>query len=225
MNPLYLVGAGVGGIVAGFFIGWKVRGKRAEKELKAVQEFDSRQIQSLDKKLRELRNSVNVHVAEKEKKWQEIGEEIEDKNTADAIAAETKHNESQLTYRAKNEDRTNYNAITSGLRYSEQESRDERNAKSAIRDFDESGTYEITEKEYWESKEFIDEEIEFYDASGDVYKDGVLMDPDDIPLYLGYSKDELATRFLIDEPKQIYIRNQNYERIYIVYWEKGLMPE
>lgn len=225
MNPLYLVGAGIGGVVAGFFIGWKVRSKRAEKELKAVQDFDNRQIQSLDKKLRELRNSVNVHVAEKEKKWQEIGEEIEDKNPADAIAAETKHNESQLTYRAKNEDRVNYNAITSGLRYSEQESRDERNAKNAIRDFDESGTYEITEKEYWESKEFIDEEIEFYDASGDVYKDHVLMDPDDIPLYLGYSKDELATRFLIDEPKQIYIRNQNYERIYIVYWEKGLMPE
>lgn len=224
MNPLYLVGAGIGGIVAGFFIGWKVRGKRAEKELKEIQDFDTRQIQSLDKKLRELRNSVNVHVAEKEKKWQEIGDEI-DKNPADTIAAETKHNESQLTYRAKNEERVNYNAITSGLRYSEQESRDERNAKSAIRDFDESGTYEITEKEYWESKEFIDEEFEFYDASGDVYKDKVLMDPDDIPLYLGYSKDELATRFLIDEPKQIYIRNQNYERIYIVYWEKGLMPE
>lgn len=225
MNPLYLVGVGVCGIVAGFFIGWKVRGKRAEKELAALQEFDARQIQSLDKKLRDLRNSVNVHVAEKEEKWKEIGSEIKTENPADDIAKETKKNESQLTYRTKNEDRVNYNAITSGLRYSEQESSDDRKAKTAIRDFDESGTYEITEKDYWESREFIDEEIEFYDASGDVYKDHVLMEPDDIPLYLGYSKDELATRFLLDEPKQIYIRNENYERIYIVYWCKGLMPE
>lgn len=225
MNPLYLVGAGIGGAVAGFYIGWKVRGKRAEKEIEDIQEFDKRQIQSLDKKLQELRSSINVSLTEKEKVWTEIGKEPKEVSDADSIAADTKKNESQLSYRKKNDERVNYNAVTTALKYDDKASQEDREAARVIRDYADNGIFEITEKEYYESSEFVDEEFEYYDASGDLFKDGVKFDDDEIPLYLGYSKDELAARFLYDEPRCIYIRNPEYEKIYVVYWCKGLMPE
>lgn len=219
---LYFVGVGVASAAVGFFIGWKLRGRKANKELDRAMAFNKHQMDILDKKLKDVRSSINANLAEKEKVWTDIANG--DKETDDEPTTEVPKQklEAELMYRRPEDKRINYNAISSGLGYTpiEDEPKD-----SIIRWESDNGVYEVTERDYLESKEYIDEEFEYYESSGDVWKDDELFDPDELPSYIGYSKDELAARFLYDEPEKIIVRNDGHERYYIIYWCKGMMPE
>lgn len=222
-SALYFVGVGVAGAAAGFFVGWKLRGRKASKELDKILAYQKHQMDILDKKFKELKGSINANLNEKKETWEKIAKGSDSTEEEEAPEKpKTERLEKELMYRRPEDKRANYNAITSGLDYAEPE---DRPSDAIIRWEADNGIYEVQQREYEESKEFIDEEMEFYDASGDVYKDDVLIEPDEVPLYLGYSRDELAARFLHDEPECIYIRNAEYERYYIVYWKEGLMPQ
>ena len=90
-----------------------------------------------------------------------------------------------------------------------------------------NGIYEIEEWEYRESQEFELRDLYYYEMSSDVYDtEENMLDPAEIPLYLGYSQEDLAIRFLHDdEPQCIYVRNPDHQLIYCVYVCQGVGPE
>ena len=217
MNPLYFIGVGVACAAAGFFAGWKLRERKAKKEMNTSLAFHKHQLDSLDKKYKELKNSINANIAEKEKVWSDISKG-QDAEKEDEPKGSSKL-EAELMHKRPESERTNYNAITSGLKYADME---EEPSDSIIRWESETGIVEVQEREYWESKEYIDEELEYYEATCEVWKDGALLDDQEVQQMLGYSKDELRARMLYDEPKTIYIRNPGMERFYLVHWNEGM---
>ena len=229
MNPLYFVATGVASAALGCFIGYSICKKKMNKRIEKIQEFDNQQLKALDKKLSDLKGSINAQLGVEEKKWKDIGEAMTDKTLKGQDSEEPvpppepkKKLESELNHRAKPQDRRNYHAIVSGSMYDEKIDMQNNGTNGVIRDLADNGIYEITLREFEEDREFPDEEMEYFEATGDVMKDGEIMDTDDIPRYIGYTRDELAARFLYDEPNIIFVRNPDYGRIYKIYCTSGV---
>ena len=223
MNPLYFVITGAASAALGFFVGYSICKKKMNKKIEAIQEFDNAQLQAFDKKYRDLKGSINVQLGEEQKKWKNIGETLKGQDSEEPSKEATSKPklESELNYRASPQDRRNYHAIVSGSMYDEKIDMQNNGTNGVIRDLADNGIYEITLREFEEDREFPDEEMEYFEASGDVMKDGEIMDLDDIPRYIGYTRDELAARFLHDEPNVIFVRNPDYGRIYKIYYSTG----
>ena len=219
---LYFVGVGVASAAAGFFIGWKLRGRKAAKEMEKSLAYQKHQLDILDKKFKDLKGSINANIKEKEEFWENVAKNDGSTEEEQPPESHSERREKELMYRRPEDKRVNYSAVTSALDYSDPD--EKCRPDTYIRYEADNGIVEIDEREF-DEHEFPDEEMAFYEASGDVYKDEELIENDELPLYLGYSRDELAMRFLYDEPDHIYVRNPEYERIYVVYWKEGLMPE
>lgn len=221
MRLLYFVVTGVVSAVVGFGIGYFVRGKKAKKELDKTSEFYSAQLKALDKKCRERKTPKES----KDDAWEKIEHDIEEKRydtTPEQRAAITERLESQLAHRKQY--RENYHAILSGSGYaSEEEALKDNGNGGIIRDYADNGIYEIPICEAEEDREFPEVELEYYEATGDLVKDGEVMDEMDIPSYIGYSKDELAERLLHDDSYMIYVRNPNHQVIYSIHVTEGVM--
>ena len=225
MRLLYFVVTGVVSAIAGFGIGYFVRGKKAKKELDKTSEFYSEQLKALDKKCRERKTPKESAEESKDGTWEKIERDIEEKRydtTPEQRAAITERLESQLSHRKQY--RENYHAILSGSGYaSEEEALKDNGNGGIIRDYADNGIYEIPIREAEEDREFPEVELEYYEATGDLVKDGEVMDEMDIPSYIGYSKDELAERLLHDDSYLIYVRNPNHQVIYSIHVTEGVM--
>lgn len=231
MNPLYFVATGVASAALGYFVGYSICKKKMSKRIEKIQEFDNQQLQALDRKLKDLKGTINAQLGEDTKKWKDIGDAIvndtlkgQDSEEPAPLPEEKKGLESELTRRAPPQDRRNYHAIVSGSMYDDKIDMKDNGTNGVIRDLADNGIYEITIREFEEDREFPDEEMEYYEATGQLMKDGEIMDDDEIPRYIGYSRDELAARFLYDEPNYILVRNPDYGRVYKVYYSSGV-PE
>lgn len=221
MKLLYFVVTGVVSAAIGFGIGYFVRGKKAKKELDKTSEFYSEQLKALDKKCRERKTPKES----KDCAWEKIERDIEEKRydtTPEQRAATTERLESQLAHRKQY--RENYHAILSGSGYaSEEEALKDNGNGGIIRDYADNGIYEIPIREAEEDREFPEVELEYYESTGDLVKDGEVMDEMDIPEYIGYSKEALAARLLHDDSYLIYIRNPNHNAIYSIHVTEGVM--
>lgn len=229
MNLSYFAAVGVASATLGYFVGFSICKKKMNKQIEKIQEFDNKQLQALDKKLKDLKGTINAQLGEETKKWKDIGEAIVNETLKGQDSEEPtpppepkKKLESELNHRANPQDRRNYHAIVSGSMYDDKIDMKDNGTNGVIRDLADNGIYEITLREFEEDREFPDEEMEYFEATGDVMKDGEIMDIDDIPRYIGYTRDELAARFLYDEPNIIFVRNPDYGRIYKIYYSTGV---
>lgn len=225
MKLLYFVVTGVVSAAIGFGIGYFVRGRKAKKELDKTSEFYSAQLKALDKKVRESKTPSTSTEESKDSTWEKIEKDIEEKRfetTPEQRAVISERLESQLAHRTQH--RENYHAILTGSGYSSEEEalRDNGNG-GIIRDYADNGVYEIPIREAEEDREFPEIELEYYESTGDLVKDGEVMDEMDIPEYIGYSKEALAARLLYDDSYLIYIRNPNHNAIYSIHVTEGVM--
>lgn len=224
MKLLYFVVTGVVSAAIGFGIGYFVRGRKAKKEIDKTSEFYSAQLKALDKKCRELK-TPQVPAEESKDTWEKIEKDIEERRfetTPEQRTVISERLESQLAHRTQH--RENYHAILSGSGYaSEEEALKDNGNGGIIRDYADNGVYEIPIREAEEDREFPEVELEYYESTGDLVKDGAVMDDDDIPEYIGYSKETLAERLLYDDSYLIYIRNPNHGVIYSIHVQEGVM--
>lgn len=225
MKLLYFVVTGVVSAAIGFGIGYLVRGRKAKKELDKTSEFYSAQLKALDKKCRERKTPPASTEESKDSTWEKIEKDIEEKRfdtTPEQRAVISERLESQLAHRTQH--RENYHAILSGSGYSSEEEALKDNGNGGIiRDYADNGVYEIPIREATEDREFPEVELEYYESTGDLVKDGEVIDEMDIPEYIGYSKESLAARLLYDDSYLIYVRNSNHGIIYSVHVTEGVM--
>lgn len=221
MRLLYFVAVGVVSAAIGFLVGYKVRGKKDKKEIDKLSDFYSNQLKTVDKKYRELKSSINANVVEKQEKWDAIKGELSEDKRWEKPPEERKATEQRLEAALlhRKEERQNYHAIISGSDYAE----NVKEPNDIIRDYADNGIYEISIAEFEEEQEFPEVELEYYEATGELVKDGEVMDTDDICAYIGYTMSELANRFMHDDSYKIYIRNPNHNCIYSIAVQEGLL--
>ena len=232
MNKEVVIAASISAVIfgaAGFFVGVKVTGKKFKKEMDIIYGETSKELSEMKRELDEL-HRIFVETgdietqSEREELWKSISRDLklgrkakaeENNKSSDII----EHDDtSSLSFRRSEEEREDYRAIRSGyVTDSEIDALDP--TRGIVRTTADNGIFEISDEEAREGKEFPVEDLYYNEMTTDVYTDNEsLIDPVDIPLYLGYNQEELAVRFLHeDEPSYIYIRNPEHQRIYCVY--------
>lgn len=222
----------------GFFVGWGIRTRKANKEINDIYAQVSKELSDMKREL-ESYHTLFISSAtdpdqagEREKLWKQVSEDIKKgrKKLAEEKSApiESKKDESSgLAYR-REEEMTDYRAIMTKNKYA-CDLPEEQNG--IIRKTATNGIIEIEE---YEAREFMSSEsgwdeadLYYYEMSSDVYDDQEnMLDEAEIPLYLGYNDEELAIRFLHnDEPQYIYVKNPDHNKIYCVYCCQGVGPE
>lgn len=231
MTALLYFAAGIASIGVGFLIGYKVKSAKAKKELDAVYAQTSKELTEMKHELDEFHRIFVTSQApeiaeEREKRWKQFSEDIKNKkvNTEEEPKNDILDKDEGITYRRPDDERVDYRGITSG--YLPDDDGSEEGVDSIIRKTADNGIYELEDYEVRTNPEFPVEDLNFYEASTDLYTDDEsLVDPVDIPLMLGYNQEELSRRFLhYDEPQYIHIRNPEYGRIYTVYVCQGSGP-
>lgn len=120
------------------------------------------------------------------------------------------------------EDRVNYQKILTHQDYASHEL--PKPTEGIVRKEAPNGIVEI---EPWEARgdnaRFPIVDLYFNEATCDLTTDDEsLVNPDEIPSWVGYSQEQLALRFLHDdEPSDIYVINPNHECIYNIYIRSG----
>jgi hypothetical protein len=227
----------IGGVVCGalgFFIGWKVRAKKANKEVQNVLDRMSDEVSKCKIELESYHDlfvtSSPENATEREKIWRQVAEDLKKgrkqvaEEKSNPPTEDKKDDYSSLKYNRPPEEFTDYRGILTKNSYAgDLEDEDH----PIIRKTASNGIYEIEEWEYRESQEFELRDLYYYEMSSDVYDtEENMLDPAEIPLYLGYSQEDLAIRFLHDdEPQAIYVRNPDHQLIYCVYVCQGVGPE
>lgn len=234
---IYKVIVGVASGALGFFIGWKTRGHKANKELNDICERISKELSDMKRELEayhELFVTANPEQAgEREKLWKQVSEDIKKgrKKLAEEKSSpkETKdENDNSIARKRPAEDITDYRSILTKNRY-DCDLPNENNG--VVRKTAANGIVEIEE---YESREFMDSstgwnnvDLYYYEMSSDVYDEQEnMLDGDEIESYVGYNAEELAIRFLhVDEPQDIYVKNPAHNTIYHIYCCQGVGPQ
>lgn len=227
----------IGGVLCGalgFFAGFKTKAHIDDKKIDEIYAKVSKELSDMKKELEEYHKlfvTSNPEIAgEREQLWKQVSEDIKKgrKQLAEEKATTKPESEREspegLMHKRDSEDFTDYRAIMTKNKYDcDLEEEDH----GVVRKSAKNGIYEIEEYEYRESHEFPVADLYYYEMSTDVYDDQEnMLDPAEIPLYLGYNQEELAIRFLhTDEPQYIYVRNPDHGKIYCVYVAQGVGPE
>ena len=226
MNPVVIFAiGGVAGLAIGGLAAFLITKKKYKKKINDICEQDAEELSKLKRERDELKHKVQILP---DTQWEEIQKEFEKGRKRVANETEPKDDildkTDELNHRM--EDRKNYHAIVSKY-LQDPNAEDNDPSHGIIRKTAVNGIYEIEESEYRDSQEFSLVDLYFHEMSSDLYTDDeVLIPPDEVPSYVGYSAEQLAVRFLYDdEPSYIYIRNPEHEHVYCVYIAQGMGPE
>lgn len=239
MTPIILFAAGlaVGATVSGIIVHF-IKSKKHKKEVEDIYAQTSKELSEMKFELDEFHRvfvtSQRPEIAgEREELWKQVASDI--KKGRKKVAEERSNpsndildKDDGITARRPEKERTDYRAIASPGDYISQDEETAEGNRNIIRKEASNGIIEIEEFEMRENNwNFNQKDLYFYENSTDLYTDDeTLIESDEVPLYLGYSSEELAVRFLhYDEPQYIYVLNPEYETIYTVYVCQGRGPE
>lgn len=204
----------------GFLVGSHIVAKKLNYKIKDFEEQWKRDINKKNQELAEMKrifvDSQPPEIAgERQKTWNQISEDLKK-------PPEERTESDPLKFKRTEEEKTNYNRYVEPYIPELEKTKE----KVVIRYEAENGIVEITEEEWRETKnEYPNVDLQFHEATMDLYTDEeVLIDSGDIPMYAGYTQEELANRFLHkDEPDRIIIRNESHGCLYIIYLHQGVV--
>jgi uncharacterized membrane-anchored protein YhcB (DUF1043 family) len=243
MNPLIIFGIGLscGAIISGTIVYFFSK-KKNKKEIDDIYAETSKELTEMKHELDEFHRifvtSQSPEIAgERESLWKQVAADVkkgrkkiaEEKSENPVSGKELLDKDEGITTRRDDKDRTDYHAIGTPKDYLAEE--DEESAdgnRNVIRSEAANGIIEIDDYEARTNNYgYKQEDLYFYENSSDLYTDDeTLIDIADVPLYVGYTSEELAIRFLhYDEPQFIHILNPEYERIYTIYVAQGRGPD
>lgn len=226
MSPgvIFAIG-GVTGLAIGGLVSFLIVRKKYKKKMADICAQDAEELSKLKRERDTLKHKTQLLP---DSDWEEIQKQVEKgrKKVADETEPEDDILDKTDELNHRMEDRKNYHAIVSKY-LQDPDAEDDDPTHGIIRRSAPNGIYEIEESEYRDSQEFSLVDLYFHEMSSDLYTDDeVLIPPDEVPSYVGYSAEQLAVRFLYDdEPSYIYVRNPEHEHIYCVYIAQGMGPQ
>lgn len=233
MSWVIFVAGGVAIAALSSFITAKIIGKRCRKKIDDIYAESSEELSKMKHERDEMyRSFVLTGDPETSKERAQLWKKIEEETKKGRKAMANEHPEeidldapssatSDIGARRDVEDRNNYQKILTHTNYISNEPQD--STESVIRKSAQNGIVEIEPWEARQNPRFPIEDLYFNEGNQKLYLDdeSELRD-DEVPSYVGYSSDQLSTRFMTgDEPSDIYVINPDHQKIYNVYVRSG----
>ena len=238
MSWVIFVAGGVAIAALSSLITAKIIGKRCRKKIDEVYAESSEELSNMKHERDEMyRSFVLTGDPETSKERARLWKKIEEETKKGRKAMANEHPEEidldapsstaseeriqDIGARRNIEDRYNYQKVLTSTNYISNEPQEP--TDSIIRKTAQNGIVEIEPWEARQNPRFPVEDLYFNEGTQKLYLDdeSELRD-DEVPSYVGYSCEQLSTRFMTgDEPSDIYVINPDHQKIYNVYIRSG----